>query len=506
MRRGVFLELNRIDVVNALPESGRIEAESYAVDLGMEYAGSAESSNGAVAKKVDAAAAADTASITFAVETAGTYVMAVGAGCAAWASWLSPVSVSVNGGAAEDLADYRINDVISNSNDGFRSARMTRPATINLEAGVNTVTFSATPRTAGGIYYSLDYIDLIWVQDSANIGTISENSRIEAEDFAAECGLAVNLVDVSSKGANAAVKDAALSSDVFSIAFNVEGDKEASYVMSVGAACAAWAPWLSPLAVSVNGRPKEAIDTAVFTRGAIQGGNDGFRCADLTKNTNITLYNGLNVITFYASPRSSDFNGGIFYAIDYIDLVKAKAELTAPEMTLPSEYMVGDTGSILVTDGENLVTPDSVYQMTYASSDEDVAVVDGSGTVTAKGAGTAEITVALRVNKNSAEVAMKQTVTVRQDGVYLTEAENTGGTVTFTVNTDAQLENVAAVVASYAGGRLVDAELINIDAVEAYGTYKAQASLSSYEEGQEVKIFLWNSIGSMIPLCENEIL
>lgn len=486
-----YISLNKLGVIKPLPENGKIEAEDYATEWEAEMTTQSTASNGAVITKKLADQTEDEVSMTVSTAEEGDYVIAVGAGCSAWAEWLSPLAISFNDGEYENLSDYGVSGVIADSDDGFRCARMTRQQAVHLSAGTNTIKFKASARTAGGVYYSIDYIDIVRVQNAESISVIPDTGRIEAEDYAEQIGMTVNTLDVASGGASAVVKNASASSDVVSIAFI--SDEKKQVILSVGAASQAWAPWLSPVHVQINGGKKE--DLLSFNKTSTQEGEDGFRNADMVRRGNIEINKGLNVITFYAEPRTADFNGGIYYGIDYIDMAKANTELQEPEMSLQTELEVDDKVTITIMDGSAFITPADVYQLTYKSSNEAVATVDGNGLVTAVSSGTTEITVAIRANKNSDEIVLKKIITVsgeEENMVSIDNIVNNDGTVSFDVKNSIDLDKAEIYIASYdSDGILVSIKKHNVENIAANTGYKVSEILENYDESQRVRIYMW---------------
>ena len=487
-----YLDIKPVGVTKDLPESGRIEGEGYATEWGTEITAQATSSGGMSAVKKAPGETSDEISIKINVPEEGDYVAALGAGCAAWASWLSPIEISFNEGGYEDTAHtdkYAVSGVISVSDDGFRAARITRQQTVHLNEGENTIKLRMRERADGGIYYSIDYIDLVRVQNVENIAPLPESGRIETEDYAEQVGMEKYDLDVESGGATSRVANADMTSDVVSFAFT--SDEEKTVMLQIGAAAKAWAPWLSPVYVSLNGGEKE--DLLSFNRIATHEGDDGFRSADMVRNGAVKINKGLNVITFYAEERDASYNGGIYYGIDYIDFTKAYDELTAPQMYLNQEMNVGDTISAIIMDGSKIVTPDTVYQLTFKSDNEEVASVDGSGLVKGVSAGTATITAAIRANRASEEIVLKQTVTVNGDTTELASVKNVkndNGKISFDVTSSFGIDTAQAYVASYDNGVLVSVKLQEIS-VGANGSVTVEKTLDNYDSSQNVKIFVW---------------
>ncbi|HIT85033.1 MAG TPA: Ig-like domain-containing protein [Candidatus Ornithomonoglobus intestinigallinarum] len=213
----------------------------------------------------------------------------------------------------------------------------------------------------------------------------------------------------------------------------------------------------------------------------------------MVRNGAVKINKGLNVITFYAEERDASYNGGIYYGIDYIDFTKAYDELTAPQMYLNQEMNVGDTISAIIMDGSKIVTPDTVYQLTFKSDNEEVASVDGSGLVKGVSAGTATITAAIRANRASEEIVLKQTVTVNGDTTELASVKNVkndNGKISFDVTSSFGIDTAQAYVASYDNGVLVSVKLQEIS-VGANGSVTVEKTLDNYNSSQNVKIFVW---------------
>ena len=492
-----YLNLKCLNTIRELAENGRIEAEDYVTEWGAVKRTQESPSTGISAVKQIADATEDEVSVTVKVAEEGDYAVAVRAGCAAWAEWLSPLSISFNGSAYEDLGGYEKSGIIKDSSDGLRCARMTRQTTLHLQSGENTISLKAGARTAGGVFYSVDYIDLIKVQNADSISSIPESGRIEMEDYAEQVGMSVNKLDVASNGASAAVKNAALKSDTVSLAFMSDEKKTVNFRM--GIASQAWAVWLSPVYIQLNGGETE--DPASYTRLAIQGGNDGFRNADMLRTTPIEINKGLNIISFSVKPRSAAYNEGIYYGIDYIDFTKANAELQSPELVMQTEFKVGDTAEISIMDGAEFVTADKVYQITYKSSNEAVAEVDGNGMITAVSPGTSEITVAIRANVNSEEVVLKQNITVEgeEQMVSIGEIRNDNGTVSFNVKSIVDLDSAEVYVAGYDNtGVLVSVKKHNITNLAAGKTEAVSEILGNHQNIQAIKIYVWMDMYPLI--------
>ena len=491
-----YISLEKMNVIKDLAENGRIEAEDYAAQWNAVKRAH-ESGSGISAVKTISDADTDEVSLTVNVLEEGDYAVAVRAGCSAWAEWLSPLSVSFNGGEYENLESYGVSGVVNNSSDGLRCARMTRQKTLHLNAGKNKISFKAAPRAAGGIYYSIDYIDLVKVQNAENISLISSDGRIEMEDYAEQIGMTAGKLDVASSGASAMVKNAAGESDVVSIAFMSNEKKTVNF--QVGIASQAWALWLSPVYIQLNGA--EADDPVNYTRLAIQGGNDGFRNADMLKNEAVELNEGLNIITFIVKQRSAQYNGGIYYGLDYIEFTKANEPLTAPELVMQTELEVGDESEIQIMDGSEFVTLDRVYQITYKSGNEAVATVDGNGKLSAVSPGSAEITVAIRVNVNSEEIVLKKTVTVegKDQLISVSAVSKNNAAISFNVKSSTELDAADVYIAGYdVSGALVSVKKHSIKGLAAGDSKMISDSLDDYEKIESVKIFVWMDMYPLI--------
>ena len=267
----------------------------------------------------------------------------------------------------------------------------------------------------------------------------------------------------------------------------------------VGIASQAWAVWLSPVYIQLNGA--EADDPANYTRLAIQGGNDGFRNADMLKNEAVELNEGLNIITFIVKQRSAQYNGGIYYGLDYIEFTKANEPLTAPELVMQTELEVGDESEIQIMDGSEFVTPDRVYQITYKSGNEAVATVDGNGKLSAVSPGSAEITVAIRVNVNSEEIVLKKTVTVegKDQLISVSGISKDNAAISFNVKSSTELDAADVYIAGYdVSGALVSVKKHSINGLAAGDSKMISDSLDDYEKIESVKIFVWMDMYPLI--------
>ena len=173
------------------------------------------------------------------------------------------------------------------------------------------------------------------------------------------------------------------------------------------------------------------------------------------------------------------------------------------------EQVIGDEGcrvSIRVGASDNVETKAGDDPNALAGefiNELCVFVVDGEGTITAKAAGNTEIKAVIRVNKNSEEVVLTQNLLVVREGVSLSSLTNESGKIRFTVHTGTALNSAQAVVMCSQDGRPVEIKLIPIPAIDVNGSYQAETTLTGYEQGQQIRVFLWDSLSGMKPLCQS---
>lgn len=172
------------------------------------------------------------------------------------------------------------------------------------------------------------------------------------------------------------------------------------------------------------------------------------------------------------------------------------------EFTAGAETMALDrnkTGNIVIKSGGKTITASDVYSITYVSSNEEIATVNGDGVVTAKNGGSATITANVKATSLSAVQQVKVKVTVADDrDAWITGASAESG-LSFKVNLKAAAENkIDVFTAVFDGDKLVQvlAKSIEKDAKDLEVNYKADEIQKP--TGGEYKVFVWNNQKAMI--------
>lgn len=254
----------------------------------------------------------------------------------------------------------------------------------------------------------------------------------------------------------------------------------------------AYSEWWSRVHLLVDGRELTTTDQGIlYESNAIDKKN-----AKLFTANNVELDKGVHTIKIIVDKRSSDSR---YVAV--LDCVKI-APADDRTFTAGAETMALDrnaTGTISIKSGDKTITASDVYSITYVSSNEEIATVNGDGVVTSKNGGSATITANVKATNLSAVQQVKVKVTVADDrDAWITGASAENG-LSFKVNLKAAAENkIDVFTAVFDGDKLVQvlAKSIEKDAKDLEVNYKADEIQKP--AGGEIKVFVWNNQKAMI--------
>ena len=209
-------------------------------------------------------------------------------------------------------------------------------------------------------------------------------------------------------------------------------------------------------------------------------------------NTPVALNEGANTINIYAYVNE-DF---IRSAFDYIEVKPIQDFGTLTAAASEVSMNVGDERqmTILKENGETLSNSDA-YMITYSSSNEEAATVDGNGIITANNGGEAIITAAVKENAITEPKTVRMTVKVTDSREIYFSGISTENGISYNVVINSALDKTANVYTAVydSTGKLVSADVANISAGTT-GITPVAASGAAIPAGGYAKLFVWTEM------------
>lgn len=219
----------------------------------------------------------------------------------------------------------------------------------------------------------------------------------------------------------------------------------------------------------------------------------------------VYLSEGKHSIKMVYTYPTSDTSKGIRWALDTLTFTKDNTEEvfeTNLDELEPyySEYGTNDERVIVYRNGVEIQNG-STYQITYASSNENVITIDGNGTIILGGkTGYSEISVVISRGGRVVSTLFGSLYVIDDNVVYVRNAKYGDNKVSFDVeNPDGVTYKGVAVVATYnATGELCDVHVVNIDETNA----QTKSLESSVTGGVKAKVLLLESLETLKPLWQ----
>ena len=475
--------------------------------------------------------------MSFDVTTAGTYNLEIGAADRGSNDWISPVKVTING------EDYGFLWNADNTADGFTRAvrgytargsynfnKYQTKTPVKLSEGENTIVFTGysaqdnswnnngTQQKVGAgdnVSAGVDYVAF----SKFAARKITDGDTVELEEFInLNNGFGTAKADALSDGVAATVEKYNPDGEK-TYSFSVDADAAGDYYLTAGIADRGAGDWQSAVKLTVNGTDVGYFRNSDYTE-------DAFACAAVkyAKSGNYTfnkyvskapvaLNEGDNefVFTVYDANQNS-FNGNstgtasqLFAGLDYMTFNKAR-NISNVTMTVADTLAVGGVSEIVLKDGDgNVITASDVAQITYSSSLENVATVTAEAKVTGVKPGRTKISAEILVNAGDSEtISASAWVNVVDDDIFIANVQiSEDGKITFDVvnNTDFDdYENIKAIAASYMDGTMKSIADFSIESLLCGTSSACEMTLSGYEDGDDVYIYVWDGLGTMIPV------
>ncbi len=227
---------------------------------------------------------------------------------------LSPVSISVDGGAALSLEnDFSCS--FSKSDRIFPQCLFEMKNKISLSAGEHEIKFTGV-KNGNNVSFGINTLSVEKYVEPLPEGIIvSGNTRVEAEDAFES----PNINDNSGlSGGKGYIAFGTEDEEAFEISFYLP--KDGTYNINIAASCSATGAWLSPLSYKIDGGAKKEIDKNVpsIDKGPLSGNVSALKMAIYRISSDTKLEKGWHKLALSVGNRSQD-GGGIYSAIDYID-------------------------------------------------------------------------------------------------------------------------------------------------------------------------------------------
>lgn len=209
----------------------------------------------------------------------------------------------------------------------------------------------------------------------------------------------------------------------------------------------------------------------------------------------------IKMVYTYPTPAANAFR----WALDTLTFTKDNTEEvfeTNLDELEPyySEFGTNDERVIVYRNGVEIKNG-SMYQITYASSNENVITIDGNGTIIlGDKTGYSEISVVISRGGKVVSTLFGSLYVIDDNVVYVRNAKYGENKVSFDVeNPDGVTYKGIAVVATYnATGELCDVHVVNIDETNAQ-TKRLESSVTG---GVKAKVFLLESLETLKPLWQ----
>lgn len=499
------IKLERYPVATIGEDGATVEAEDFDWHYNTAVENSAASGEGCI-RMVNGGILERVITVAANAEYAGNYKLNIWAGCEATAPYISKMKVSVNGGDAIDLTGNTTVTPLPDYGTGYNNIFVSDLALNNsvyLNEGINTfdiiITPSAGQENKEQITFVLDCIKL--TPSVIKVG--DDETKLEFEEATA---IANNISVEDNSEASNGLYTLMYYSDPASYSFDLNVQSAGDYALLVAGTIGTA---LSPLSIKVNDNAPITLDCEGDDKNCELLGekytlyNDymnDLQLGDYLLTEPLSLNEGRNNITVTVSGLGS---GSELAVLDYMSLTKLVSydDLAMDELEV---CMVDSVQNIALSNDGVVITNEDVYEITYESSNEDVAVVDGTGAVTAVGMGTATISVAVYPQASTltpAVVSQKITV-VGADGVWVSDMSVSNGDVSFNANALFASNAAEAVVACYdaQSGVLKSVDTVAVPAMSAGASTPLEAELSTYASGDNVSIMLFDSLGNIRPL------
>lgn len=467
----------------------------------------------------------------------GKYNLEIGASERGSSDWISPVEVSINGAVysylwnadnTEDKFERAVRGYTAHGDFKFNKYRS--KLAVDLPQGENVITFkgyrannnswnnNGTQQLVGAgalVGSGFDYVTFSKVAARK----ITSGETVELEEFS-NLNAGSNQITANELSDGKAAAVGGSTTDAFrTFSFAVDADVAGDYYISAGVAERGAADWLSPVKLTVNG-----TDVGYFMKADYN--EDGFSCTQLNyaavdvykfhryaSKAPVALRQGENQITYTIyNANQNSFHGNstgtasqIYAALDYMTFNKVKT-LSGVTMTVSDTLAVDGVSEIVLKDGDgSVIKPSDVAQITYSSSLETVATVTAEGKVTGVKPGRTRIDAEIRVNPGDTEtIVVSAWVTVVEDEVFVANVQIAeGGKINFDVVNNTEFddyENIKAIAASYLDGKMKSVASFSIGELLCGTNVSCEMTLNGYEDGDDVMIYVWNGLDTMVPV------
>ena len=457
--------------------------------------------------------------------TCGNLVQQMNGDTVSEAKTSSYFTVQVNGGAAINVDDSaaKLGDMLVSGGKDY-NAYAVKSTLVPLEKGWNTMQITPTEQTDGGYKLALDYIRFAKAETNIKVGPYSS---------------IVTLTDVTmtDDGQFPMVKNQATPSDYvghFPFFVSEEGD----YTLTMEMACEASKDmWYAPTGISfddevnyiqlVSQKSKDAFDALTEaekkgqTRGEVNteiiasniyGLGDLFGRLEYMPSVHLTKgWHTFRIKTMGTSMKGNGTPRHLYYlgmslkkdqTLGSGTLYLDNPVLTAGEQTTAQVTLFADNGALYTETPEDL---------SFVSSDENVAEVAPDGTITAWNAGKSTITACV------GSVTCEADVIVLGDGssvvLHSAEANPTGETVKVriaSVGPQPAGTTVQILAVAYGKSGDVSTSLKAIDVQNVADLTSGQTSdltfdLPGLQADDTVKVFVWDDMSNMIPLWTSTV-
>ena len=349
---------------------------------------------------------------------------------------------------------------------------------IYLDAGLNILCWKVDETDApnGVLQAALDYITL--TPSAPQTVTIGDETYVEAE---------TNAKPIRSWGASGDRVMGVISenkSNTISLIVTTAGD----YMIEVSGTD-------GKVSISLDGGSPVTLGlgATVKTKEGAYFTNNQYPYDTFVLASPVALTAGAHTITVALNGDSAGA------AADYVKFVKVSEPAGISVSATDTELNVGETANISISG----VNASEMYMVTYSSSDEAVAIVDGNGKITATGGGEAIIEVIVKKYVFSQGVSDFITVTVDSSELLtISGAGYSNGTFAARITKNGALSGSAqAYIAVYDNStsrKLLRSASVTVPVTA--GTQDISIPLSA-SEGNLIGVFVWDS-ASMQPLCE----
>lgn len=365
---------------------------------------------------------------------------------------------------------------------------------VALQQGDNAITIRFNKRYQGNYYGGFDYLDFKYVSAGAKPSLVFEAENQPNDAFV-------------SKGSYLMLeKKKTEETPSYELTQTFDVPYTGNYTLAV--ILGHVSGYTSPTKIKVNDGEYISVEDTEKVRDEALDYSCGADAHRFTFVDAISLQAGTNNITFLADAAGSKRSDSMMYV--YIDKYELKPEAKAAkaELAIDADFLKkgeAANASVKAYNAYDYALSAEDYTVSYTSSDENVAVVDESGVITANNTGNVTITAAVTAGGETATAEKKLVVYNGTEGLVVlgAEAADNGVKVRY-ANVNSTATNTYKFIAAVYGrenGTLTSLKACAEALVSIQPTIVHEKVIPvTYTSGDAVKLLLWESLETARPI------